>query len=246
MVAHDFARIFSLQRYVWCLDTPNCFNSKCLIRISNFRVRQLRQPLPDNVQKDNYPRRSSIDDLFTSVAPDLQGIDAWRYQRQISAGVQEYMEAVSFQHYLGTQRLITYEEAQKAILGGVILTEDDYVLGLFDLVGELMRFAITSMATNGTLPRGGQKDHEQVSGRDILMDLRVLRASFESLDTTTGGAHGSPLKRDVGKKMEVMKTCVEKVENAVYGMIIRGRERPKGWVPDLGGEERAREPGESY
>jgi len=43
-----------------------------------------------------------------------------------------------------------------------------------------------------------------------------------------------------------MKTCVEKVENAVYGMIIRGRERPKGWVPDIGSEERGREPVESY
>jgi hypothetical protein len=30
-----------------------------------------------------------------------------------------------------------------------------------------------------------------------------------------------------------MNTCVEKVETAVYGMIVRGRERPKGWVPDL-------------
>lgn len=155
------------------------------------------------------------------------------------------MEAVSFQRYIETQQLITYEEAQKTIPAGVALTEDDYVLGLFDLVGELMRFAITNMATNGTLPRGGQEDQDPGSQRDILMDLRALRTGFESLDTTTGVADGSPLKRDVEKKMEVMKTCVEKVENAVYGMIIRGRERPKGWMPDLG-DERAREPRESH
>ncbi len=154
------------------------------------------------------------------------------------------MEAVSFQHYVETQRLITYEEAQAKIPGGVSLTEDDYVLGLFDLVGELMRFAITSMATNGELPRGSQHPSGSESG-DILSDLRSLRSSFEGLDTTHGAADGSPLKRDLEKKMEVMKTCVEKVENAVYGMIIRGRERPKGWVPDLGSERR-REPVESY
>ena len=155
------------------------------------------------------------------------------------------MEAISFQRYIETQRLITHEEAQKTIPGGVALTEDDYVLGLFDLVGELMRFAITNMATNGTLPRGGQEHQDSGSERDILMDLRALRTGFESLDTTVGVADGSPMKRDVEKKMEVMKTCVEKVENAVYGMIIRGRERPKGWMPDTS-DDRGREPRESY
>lgn len=155
------------------------------------------------------------------------------------------MEAVSFQRYIETQQLITHEEAQKTIVGGVALTEDDFVLGLFDLVGELMRFAITNMATHGTLPRGGPDHQDPESKRDILMDLRALRTGFESLDTTTGVADGSPLKRDVEKKMEVMKTCVEKVENAVYGMIIRGRERPKGWMLDTG-DDRGREPRDGY
>lgn len=100
------------------------------------------------------------------------------------------------------------------------------MLGIFDLVGELMRFAITTMATTGTLPAG---DGEE--GRDILMDLRTLRTAFQALDTSSCG--GTGLGKDVEKKMEVMKTCVEKVETAVYGMIIRGRERPKGWVPDV-------------
>ena len=67
---------------------------------------------------------------------------------------------------------------------------------------------------------------------NMLMDLRSLRAHFESLDLTSSGGN-SGLAREVEKKVGVMKTCVEKVENAVYGMTIRGRERPKGWVPDL-------------
>ncbi len=148
------------------------------------------------------------------------------------------MEAVSFQHYLETQHLITFEEAQSKIPGGVQLTEDDYILGLFDLVGELMRFAITSMATNGELPRGEDQ-------RDILADLRSLRTQFEALDASHGSTDGSFLKRDIEKKMGVMKTCVEKVEGAMYGMIIRGRERPKGWVPDMSSETRP-EPVETY
>lgn len=144
------------------------------------------------------------------------------------------MEAVSFQHYLETQRLITCDEAQAKMPRGIVLTEDDYVLALFDLVGELMRFAITSMATDGALPRGAAaaaavREGGRGDGGDILTDLRQLRAGFEGLD----GAG-----RRAGKKMDVMRTCVEKVEGAVYGMIVRGRERPKGWVMDVGEERR--------
>lgn len=212
-------------------------------------VRLLQAPLPASVTKENGSRLSAIGDLFTSVADDLHDINAWRYQRQISGGVQEYMEAVSFQCYLESQRLITFEEAQAKIPGGIVLTEDDYVLGLFDLVGELMRFAITAMATNGTLPRGvtSSDGDDGADGRDILTDLRALRAQFEGLDISSGAGSGvSPLKGEAEKKTEVMRTCVEKVERAVYGMIVRGQERPKGWVPDLGGDERGREPVESY
>lgn len=121
-----------------------------------------------------------------------------------------------------------------------------------------MRFAVTSMATEGSLPRGVSNTSDSKmdvdgdsseEGRDILTDLRSLRTHFEALDASPSTSMGTsnPLKRDVEKKMEVMKTCVEKVEKAVYGMIVRGRERPKGWVPDMA-EERAgtREAVESY
>lgn len=144
------------------------------------------------------------------------------------------MEAISFEHYLRHQTLITKAEAAQATRG-VELTGDDYLLGIFDLVGELMRFAITTMATTGSLP--GTLDASTGEDRTIVMDLRLLRAKFEELDTSSCG--GTGLGRDAEKKMEVMKTCVEKVETAVYGMIVRGRERPKGWVPDMG-DERAR------
>ncbi|MCJ1400509.1 hypothetical protein MMC11_003715 [Xylographa trunciseda] len=213
------------------------------------RVRDVSAPLPSTIVADLTTRLSNINELFSSIVPDLQGLNSWRYQRQISPGVQEFVEAVSFRHYLTTQRLITLEETQNLMPEGVILMEDDYLLGLYDLVGELMRFAITGMATGGKLPGGGSRSDEMQSGggagegsggaqkRDVVQDLRELRMRFEEMDTRSG-----TLARDVEKKMEVMRTCVEKVENAAYGMIIRGRERPKGWVP----EERVQEVVESY
>lgn len=167
------------------------------------------------------------------------------------------MEAVSFQHYLHTQHLITPTAAAAKLPAAVVLSEDDYLLGLFDLVGELMRFAITSMATTGEVPSGASSASPSLSPsvssqdpkqgtRDIVTDLRCLRTHFEALNTTGAAGGGAALGREVEKKMGVMKTCVEKVENAVYGMIVRGRERPKGWVPELREEGGGREGVESY
>ena len=198
-------------------------------------MRALKTDIPPKIDSETQERAAAMRKQFLSIAPDLAGINAWRYQRQISGGIQEYMEAISFEEYLRHQTLITIEDARKTLPDGIDLTGDDYVLGIFDLVGELMRFAITTMATTGSLP--GSKGGEGETERDILMDLRSLRTSFEALDTTRCG--GTGLGKDVEKKMEVMKTCVEKVETAVYGMIIRGRERPKGWVPDLADERGA-------
>lgn len=157
--------------------------------------------------------------------PDLQGANYWRWQRQLSPGIQEYIEAVSFSHYLVSQRLLTLQDAQDLMPSGVLLTGDDYLLGLCDLSGEMMRFAITNMATSGIMPAAED-------GRSVLEDLRALRVAFGAIDTTHGNGTNSLLKAELSKKLEVMQTSVEKVENAAYGMAVRGRERPKGWMPD--------------
>ncbi|PQE15853.1 translin-associated x protein [Rutstroemia sp. NJR-2017a BBW] len=208
--------------------------SRDITALSKKIAQALHTPLPPKIASESNDRLTTIQTLFTSIVPDLAGINSWRYQRQISGGVQEYMEAVSFSHYLTQQSLISLSQAQDSLPAGIELTGDDYVLGLFDLVGEIMRFAVTRMATDGRLPASSVEDRAEE--RTILSDLRILRTEFESLDTTRCGNTG--LGRDVEKKMEVMRTCVEKVETAVYGMIVRGRERPKGWVmdvPDEGG-----------
>jgi predicted translin family RNA/ssDNA-binding protein len=135
------------------------------------------------------------------------------------------IEALAFQHYILTGTLLSYNAAQALIPGGIELTVSDYILGVFDFVGEVMRFGITMIALGGA----GEGDGGD-AGR-ILDDLRRLREEFERLDTSNAAA--GVLGKDVEKKMQVMKQCVEKVENAVYGVIVRGSEKPKGWVPDL-------------
>ncbi|RPB21608.1 Translin [Terfezia boudieri ATCC MYA-4762] len=191
------------------------------------RSRSLYGPQPLFIEKDTAQRTSQIHALFTSILPDLTSgtLNSHRYARNISGGIQEYLEAISFHHYLITGRLLTITQAQASLPEGINLTIEDYFGGIFDLVGEVMRLAITIIATTPLDKEGGG-----VKTPKILGDLRVMRAFFDSLDTRGGG-----LGKEVEKKMGVMRTCVEKVEGAVYGMLVRGSERPAGWVPDGSG-----------
>ena len=115
---------------------------------------------------------------------------------------------------------------------GINLSDEDYLLGIFDMTGELMRFAITVIATAGQVPTASGSDKS-----NILVDMQNLRSSIEGLKVPAG----SPLNHDWAMKLRTMRTSVEKVENGVYDVIVRGKERPKGWMPDLKANDPDRE-----
>jgi predicted translin family RNA/ssDNA-binding protein len=192
------------------------------------RARKVGSPLPQSITKPNEPMESNIQVLFKSVEQDLQGINAYRYQRQISGGIQEYMEAIIFHYYLETENVMTYGDAARAIPVSVQLTHDDYVLGLFDMTGELMRFAVTYLATNGSLPGAEDMQKQGPGGSSILTDMQLLRSHLETINPSS--SYG--LTRDFEQKLKTTRASVEKVEYGVYSMLVRGKERPKGWRPD--------------
>jgi predicted translin family RNA/ssDNA-binding protein len=176
----------------------------------------------------------AISKSYQDVGNDLQGLDAYRYGRAITGGTQEFVEAISFEHYLETQKLITFDETAEKVssLGGkdtpIPVTEMDYVLGIYDMTGELMKFAVTAMAMNGEVPTTARDENEMDDGprRNVLNDLRELRALLQGLSVN------GVLAKETYKKMDVMQASVQKVENALYGLIVRGAERPKGWMPE--------------
>ncbi|KAI1940481.1 hypothetical protein LOZ58_003268 [Ophidiomyces ophidiicola] len=207
------------------------------------RLRNLGGTIPENIAKENTERFAQIDALFKSLVLDLSGINAWRYEYQLTWGIQEYIEALSFQYYAENQRLISLDVVRGSLPPEILVTETDYVLGLFDLTGELMRFAITNIGKGGprsqTTLAGANVDGSGESAQSnfvsesaaegIMVDLRELRAMFEKLNVPRGHS----LNKELAKKMEVMQASVEKVEQAAYGFLIRGRERPQGWIPDV-------------
>lgn len=56
-----------------------------------------------------------IQGLFAAFREEIKEDRFWRYQKNVSPGLQEYIEALSFTHYIETGTLITYGEVQASI-----------------------------------------------------------------------------------------------------------------------------------
>ena len=56
-----------------------------------------------------------VQGLLGSVRHELVGDRFWRYQKNVSPGLQEYIEALSFAHYLETGQLVSFAQVQQSL-----------------------------------------------------------------------------------------------------------------------------------
>ncbi|KAL5518646.1 hypothetical protein ACEPAH_329 [Sanghuangporus vaninii] len=150
--------------------------------------------------------------LFRTMREDLQGDRFWRYQQAVSPGLQEYIEALALAHYFetGLGKLIGYSGVQESLCAEdgeklFPLPMDDYLLGVSDVTGELMRFAITSIGR-----RGGRG-----TARAVSDFVRNCKADFEGF---------TPYVRHLGKKQAVTTQSLQKIEDAAYAIVVRTSE----------------------
>lgn len=53
--------------------------------------------------------------IYAAMKDELKGDRFWRYQRQVSPGLQEYIEALSFTHFLEHGSLVTFDQVQQTL-----------------------------------------------------------------------------------------------------------------------------------
>ncbi|KAI5921076.1 Translin [Camillea tinctor] len=189
------------------------------------RVRTLGQPIPERIQAEVDQRLREIAKLLATIELDLSGMNRYRYS---PICLEELVEALSFAHYLRHQALITPAQTQDAMpTTGIPLTAADYVFGIFDLTGEMMRFATAVTALAGAVPTGEASQGEAADDRTIVNDMQEVSSMFQICPPVGGKP------TNYSKKMDVMIEQVLKVERLGYGVTVRGTERPKGWMPDL-------------
>ncbi|KAK6999831.1 translin-associated protein X [Biomphalaria glabrata] len=214
---------------------------------------------------------------FLELAHELHGQDPYQFVRAYSPGLQEYIEAVTFYHYLHSEELIGLERIQADLIylvkaqdapglssdleltlgtnsseclsvktlaiesntnaessekdttdqnsttneNGVSETTailvpvppSEYLLGIGDFTGELMRMAINSV---------GAGDLEKPSVVSNMM--RLIHDAFTTF------AHPP---RELYQKIRVLRQSLQKVETACYTLKVRGSEIPKHMLADV-------------
>lgn len=90
---------------------------------------------------------------FKQIALELHGLDPYLYQKAYTNGMQEFIEAMVFFQYLKNgfiesweviNKNFTYEDEEK---GEIVLhfSHNDFILGIADFTGELMRRCINNL-----------------------------------------------------------------------------------------------------
>ncbi|ORZ34645.1 Translin [Catenaria anguillulae PL171] len=152
--------------------------------------------------------RNKVQKMFTEISSVLHSPPEFhKFARDIRPGIQEFLESASFLHYFESGTLLSFEQAADLMRPtGLVLTPEDYLFGVLDLGGELMRYATTS-ATKREL---------QV----VTAACRFLQRYFhETLAVSPCNEY-----REFVKKREVLEQSVFKVEQLCYHLTVQGDE----------------------
>jgi len=175
----------------------------------------------DKAQKDEIFREavekltSIRTDKFRQIASEIKDVEIYQFLKSITWGYQEYIEAVSFLHYLQGGGLLTPQIAERDFVFPCEDSADltlnlpmtEFYLGIADLTGELMRLCIMSTS------RGDLN-----TPFEVAQFLRQIYTGFLII--------GNQGPREMGRKFNVLKSSLEKVERACYTLRVRGSEIP--------------------
>ncbi|CAH0577824.1 unnamed protein product [Chrysodeixis includens] len=172
------------------------------------------------VKKEGYEKciedaKNRLDKLvegpLKTIGLELEESPAYLHHRAVTAGLQEYIEARTLYSITSLGTIISYEDAQKELEYSVtekeetrtvvtLLPHTDYMLGIADLTGELMRKAIHSIGE-------GNVD-------DVYKACQVVRDLYT-------GFLGLSQCRLLSRKLPTTRSNVHKTEMAVYGLKLR-------------------------
>ncbi|KAH0858363.1 hypothetical protein HID58_086624 [Brassica napus] len=192
-------------------------NSKKVI----FQVHRLSKDNKEEVlEKAGKDLEAVREQHFARLMKELQGTDFWKLRRAYSPGVQEYVEAATFYKFCVSGTLSTLDEINSTLLPlsdpslePLQINILDYILGLADLTGELMRMAIGRISD-------GEVEFAQRICQFVRQIHRELLLVVPQMDDSY----------DMKSKMEVMLQSVIKIENACFSVHVRGSE----YIPLLG------------
>ncbi|XP_014473176.1 PREDICTED: translin-associated protein X [Dinoponera quadriceps] len=181
--------------------------------------------------------------LFRDIANELDGQDMYQFHRAYRAGLEEYVEALTFYEYLEnggcTRDWITLEEmltyhvtlkpseplessdpegeqnlSHATKITRVLVPPTDYIMGMADLTGELMRRCINNLAIG-----------DVTSCYHTCNFVRNMYVAFLG--------YTNACSNEMHKKVFTLKQSLAKMEKTCYTIKVRGSEIPKHMLADV-------------
>ena len=173
-----------------------------------------------------------VDSYFKSIAAELENQDAYQYLKAYRGSLEEYIEAETFYQYLQDENLGSWMQLERTLTYKVeeedaavktlqtLVTPYEYILGIADLTGELMRKCINNLATG-----------DIASCYHTCNFVRYMYKGFLGCTNTPN--------REINRKLCTLKQSLHKMENVCYTIKVRGSEIPKHILVDVATEKYA-------
>ncbi|KFO98016.1 Translin-associated protein X, partial [Calypte anna] len=185
-------------------------------------------PNGEEILSESEVKLDAVRRKIKQVAQELVGEDMYQFHRAISPARKSarsslfmyFLELLAFSSssalhfvlYFCPQTSNSHEKP--AGTWSLKVTPVDYLLGVADLTGELMRLCISSVG-NGDID----------TPFELSQFLRQIYDGFTFIGNT--GPY------EVSKKLYTLKQSLAKVENACYTLKVRGSEIPKHMLADV-------------
>lgn len=173
----------------------------------------------------NLRLQNLINNNFKTIAFELNGHDPYLYHRAYTGGIQEFIEALCFYEFLKTDNINSWDsintlfcyqheinetaaESSNLEKISLLFQQYDYIFGIADFTGELMRKCIN------TLGSGNVNECFKLCNY-----VKIINTGFLGLVV--------PGNREFNRKSYTLRQSLQKMELVCYNIHVRGSEIPK-------------------
>ncbi|XP_044263663.1 translin-associated protein X [Tribolium madens] len=206
---HDrYEKIVKLSRDITIENKRIIF----LLHSTNTDIEGKRQAVLDEACKR---LKTITDENFKTIASLLKDFDSYQYQKAYTSGLQEFIEALVFYQFLHSNKIETWEFINKSFQYEqdgekfcLLFPQVDFVLGIADFTGELMRRCINNLGVGNV--------------SDCFKTCNFVKDIYSGFLGII-----NPGTKEMGRKIYVLKQSLAKMELVCYNIQIRGSEIPK-------------------
>lgn len=173
---------------------------------------------------------------FKTIAQELEFQDPYLYLRAYTAGLQEFIEALVFYLYLRKNTITTWSDVNKGFIYQdedtdktvtLLFPQVDFILGIADFTGELMRKCINSLGAGNIGDCFKICNFVKYIYTGFLGETVAVFIWLIVSDCVWFAGINNIGYKEINRKMYVLRQSLSKMELVCYNICVRGSEVPK-------------------